>query len=444
MKALGCLTRNNPVSGIHQTVSGTVFHHRQGGSSGMVKRERYLKRIRPFYHSEMVKVLTGIRRCGKSTLIRQILDELRDTGIPDERILYVNFEDYQHRNLYDPDALHAFVEGRITGNGKHYLLFDEIQNVANFELVINSFRSTHDTSIFITGSNSKLLSGELATHLSGRTLSFRIMPFSFQEYCQLQAQMQRVLPKETLLDEYMTWGGFPLVCKELDEQSKEIILSNIYDSVVLKDIVMRNKVASPAILEKILDYVIGNTSTTVSGNAIATTLTDKSHSVSAPTVYDYLKYIEEACICDKVSRYDIRGKRMLAFEEKMYVCDLGIFRLKKNRVKDEYNYLVETVCYNELIARGFKVFIGKTHKGEVDFIAEYGRSRFYVQAAYLLADEKVIEREFGAYDVIKDHYPKYVISMDRTTLSRDGIIHMNLIDFLLNDEVLPTPTPSSR
>ncbi len=292
-------------------------------------------------------------------------------------------------------------------------MFDEIQNVANFELVINSFRSTHDTSIFITGSNSKLLSGELATHLSGRTLSFRIMPFSFQEYCQLQAQMQRVLPKETMLDEYMTWGGFPLVCKELDEQSKEIILSNIYDSVVLKDIVMRNKVASPAILEKILDYVIGNTSTTVSGNAIATTLTDKSHSVSAPTVYDYLKYIEEACICDKVSRYDIRGKRMLAFEEKMYVCDLGIFHLKKNRVKDEYNYLVETVCYNELIARGFKVF-WQDAKGEVDFIAEYGRNRFYVQAAYLLADEKVIEREFGAYDVIKDHYPKYVISMDRT------------------------------
>jgi hypothetical protein len=258
------------------------------------------------------------------------------------------------------------------------------------------------------------------------------MPFTFNEYCQLQSEVQIDLPREKLLDDYMTWGGFPLVCKESDASSKEIILSNIYDSVVLKDIVMRNKVASPNILEKVLNYVIANTSTTVSGNSIASALTDKNQSVSAPTVYDYLKYIEEACICDKVPRYDIRGKKALAFEEKVYVCDLGFFHLKKNRVKDEYSYLVETICYNELVARGYHVYIGKTHKGEVDFIAERGKEKFYIQAAYLLSDEKVIEREFGAYDAVDDHYPKYVITLDRTTLTRDGIIHMNLIDFLLD------------
>jgi uncharacterized protein len=248
----------------------------------------------------------------------------------------------------------------------------------------------------------------------------------------LQSELKSSKNQEKLLDEYMNWGGFPLVCKEPDESSKEIILSNIYDSVVLKDIIMRNKIASPTIFEKVLNYVIANSSTTVSGNSIAAALTNKNQSVSAPTVYDYLRYIEEACICDKVPRYDIRGKKALAFEEKVYVSDLGFFHLKKNRVKDEFSYLVETICYNELIARGYKVYVGKTHKGEVDFIAERNKEKFYIQAAYLLSDEKVIEREFGAYDAISDHYPKYVITMDRMTVTRDGIIHMNLIDFLLN------------
>ena len=399
----------------------------------MIKREIYLKRIRPFYHSEMVKVITGIRRCGKSTIIRQIIQELKEAGIPVDRIVYINFEDYQYHEIYDTDSLYRYVEKKISEDEKYYLLFDEIQNVNQFELVVNSFRSTHDVSIFITGSNSRLLSGELATHLSGRTLSFRIMPFTFGEYCEYQSQILRVKSKEELLDEYMKWGGFPLVCRETEESSKEIILSNIYDSVVLKDIIMRNKIASPVALEKVLDYVVANSSTTISGNSIALSLTDKNQSVSAPTVYDYLKYIEDACICDKVSRYDIRGKKILAFEEKIYVCDLGFFHLKKNRVKDEYSYIVETICYNELIARGYKIYIGKTHKGEVDFIAEKGTEKFYVQAAYLLSDEAVIEREFGAFTGISDHYPKYVITLDRTTLMRDGIIHLNLIDFLLNN-----------
>lgn len=397
----------------------------------MVKREQYLERIRPFYDSEMVKVITGIRRCGKSTIMKQIIEEISGNGIADDHILYINFEIYKYRKINNPDAFNDYVENYIKDEDKYYLLFDEIQNVEEFELVINSIRVSHNASIFITGSNSKLLSGELATHLSGRTILFRIMPFNFSEFCEFRKEKNTDKTFDELLDEYMKWGGFPIVCKEDDENSKEVLLSNIYDSVVLKDIIMRNKIASPIMLEKVMEYVVANSSITLSGNNISNALNEKEQVISTPKVYDYLRYMEEACICDKVSRYDIRGKKVLAYEEKTYVCDLGFFRLKKNRVKDEYNYIVETICYNELISRGYKVYVGKTYKGEVDFIAEKGQEKFYVQAAYLLSDEQVIEREFGAYKNIEDNYPKYVISMDHVQLSRDGIIHKNLIDFLL-------------
>lgn len=397
----------------------------------MIKREIYLKRIRPFYESEMVKVITGIRRCGKSTIMRQIIEEIQDNGVEADHIIYINFEDYQYRKICNPDALYEYVEENIHDDQKFYLFFDEIQNVDEFELVINSFRATHDASIFITGSNSKLLSGELATHLSGRTLSFKIMPFNFQEFCELKKSEGDNRTYDEYMQEFLAWGGFPLVCKETDENSKLVILSNIFDSVVLKDIVMRNKVASPLALEKVLEYVVANTSVTISGNKIAASLSDSGQPVSAPMVYDYLKFIVDACVCDKVPRYDIRGKKALAFEEKTYVCDLGFFHLKKNRVKDEYNYMMETLCYNELVSRGYQVYVGKTYKGEIDFIATRGNEKIYVQAAYLLADETVAEREFGAYRVIQDNYPKYVISMDKIVSSREGIIHMNMIDFCL-------------
>ena len=397
----------------------------------MIKREIYLKRIRPFYESEMVKVITGIRRCGKSTIMRQIIEEIQDNGVEADHIIYINFEDYQYRKICNPDALYEYVEENIHDDQKFYLFFDEIQNVDEFELVINSFRATHDASIFITGSNSKLLSGELATHLSGRTLSFKIMPFNFQEFCELKKSEGDNRTYDEYMQEFLAWGGFPLVCKETDENSKLVILSNIFDSVVLKDIVMRNKVASPLALEKVLEYVVANTSVTISGNKIAASLSDSGQPVSAPMVYDYLKFIVDACVCDKVPRYDIRGKKALAFEEKTYVCDLGFFHLKKNRVKDEYNYMMETLCYNELVSRGYQVYVGKTYKGEIDFIATRGDEKIYVQVAYLLADETVAEREFGAYRVIQDNYPKYVISMDKIVSSREGIIHMNMIDFCI-------------
>lgn len=397
----------------------------------MVKRERYLQRIRPFYDSEMVKVITGIRRCGKSTLMQQIIAEIQQRNVADDHIIYINFENYKFRKISNPDALYEYVENKIKDNKKYYLFIDEIQNVPEFELVINSFRATHNISIFITGSNSKLLSGELATHLSGRTLSFRIMPFCFKEFAAFYEEKGEHIPSEQLLDSYMLWGGFPLTCKEENDSEKEVLLSNIYDSVVLKDVVMRNKIASVTALDRVLEYVIANSSLTISGNTIASSLKADDINVSVPTVYDYLKYISDACICDKIPRYDIRGKKVLSFEEKIYVCDLGFFHLKKNRSKEEYGHIVETICYNELISRGYQVYVGKTYKSEVDFIAQRGTEKFYLQAAYLLNNDETVEREFGAYRSIEDNYPKYVISTDRIPMSRDGIIHKNLCNWLL-------------
>ena len=401
----------------------------------MVKRELYLNRIRKFYDSEMIKVITGIRRCGKSTIMLQIIDELKQNGIAQDHIIYINFENYKFKSISNADRLYKYVEEKILDEDKYYLFIDEIQNVDEFELVVNSFRATHNISIFITGSNSKLLSGELATHLSGRTISFHVMPFTFSEFREFNLEKNIDKSNDDLLLEYMKWGGMPLVCKEDDEISKDVVLSNIYDSVVLKDIVMRNDIKSSNVLDKVLEYLVANSSTTISGNAISAFLSNDGHKVSAPKVYDYIKCIVDACICNKVSRYDIRGRKILSFEEKVYVCDMGFFHIKKNRVKDEYNYIIETICYNELIARGYKVYIGKTYKGEVDFIAQKGEEKFYLQATYLLSDDNVISREFGAYKYIEDNYPKYVVSMDKLNFSRDGIIHINFVDFLLNKDL---------
>ncbi|HBT79893.1 MAG: ATP-binding protein [Selenomonas sp.] len=402
----------------------------------MVKRELYLRRIRPFYDSELVKVITGIRRCGKSTLMLQIVEEIRSKGVPEDHILVINFEIYKFRSLLSPDKFNDYVESRITDTQKYYLFFDEIQNVTDFELVVNSFRAGHNVSIFLTGSTSKLLSGELASHLGGRTLSFRVMPFTFSEVTELLREQGQDSDRMQMFRDYCRWGGFPLVWSVPADEERTFILTNLYDSIVLKDIVLRNSIKSPLILEKILNYTIANSSTTFSGNRIAGVLTSQAMKVSAPVVNNYLKAILDACIINQVERYDIRGSKLLAYEAKLYVCDLGIFQLKKNRVKDEYNFMVETIIYNELIARGYHVYVGKTPKGEIDFVVTHNQQKCYIQAAYMLSTPETRAREFGAFAPIKDAYPRYVITMDPITQDENGIRHLNLLDFLMDENSL--------
>lgn len=404
-------------------------------------RTAYLERIRPFYESSFVKVIVGVRRCGKSVLLKQIANELETSGVDPSSIIFIDFDDYALRELLDPDALHTHILEKLERlNGqKAYLFFDEIQNVPNFELVVNSLNNTNRTSIFLTGSNSKLLSGELATKLGGRTLSFRMMPFNFREFLQFKEEELHSgvttghLDPEAILPQYLQWGGFPLVCEQSDDESRRVVLDNLYSSIVLRDILQNSKTSSAATLENVLDYLIANSSTTISGNNIATALSDSARKVSAPTVYDLLKAIEDSYIISKVERYDIRGKKTLSFEAKEYVCDLGFFHVRKNRVKDEWSYIIETVIYNELLSRGMRVYIGKTQKGEIDFIVERDGKRCYIQAAYLMPTEETRDREFGAYRSVMDGYPKYVISMDPLTMDHEGIKHLRLVDFLTNE-----------
>ncbi len=405
----------------------------------MILRTAYLERIRPFYDSSMIKVIVGVRRCGKSVLLRQIAQEIEE-GIS-KNVVMLDFDDYENRPFLDPDALYQHIKSQLSQRGKTYFFFDEIQNVTGFEAVVNSLNSTEDVSIFMTGSNSKLLSGELASTLGGRTLSFLIMPFNFREYCQFKEHKlfgvsTGHLDIDILLSEFLEWGGFPLVAEREDAESKRVVLDNLYSSIVLRDIIQRNRVASATALESVLDYLIANSSSTVSGNNIAAALSDSARKVSAPTVYDLIRSIEEAYIINRAERFDIRGKRVLAFESKEYVCDLGLFHMRKNRVKEEWGHLLETAVFNELLSRGMRVYVGKTTKGEIDFIAEKDGGRCYIQVAYVMADEETVEREFGAFRNVRDGYPRYVVSMDPISLSRDGITHLRLVDFLWDESLL--------
>ena len=394
----------------------------------MVVRENYLKKIRPFYNSELIKVLLGIRRCGKSVLMKQIMQEIKTSGVKEEQIIYINFEDFQFKELCTAGALYEYIKERRVNEERYYLFFDEIQMVTEFERVINSFRATWDVSIFVTGSNSKLLSGELATYLSGRYVSFQIMPFSFQENCIIK---QIDAPVEDDLTEYLKWGGMPQRYSMSTEEETATMLKDLYNSIVLKDIVQRVGAKDVDLLNRIIEYLMQTPSQTFSAKGILKYFESISRKVSTETLYNYMEHIQTSMIASKARRYDIRGKQLLTTLDKYYLMDLGLGAIHNTGFKPEYGALLENVVYNELRSRGYEVYIGKIPNGEVDFVATKGQQKEYYQVAYYLYDEKVIQREFGAFAQVPDNYPKYVISMDRMDFSREGIIHKNALRFLM-------------
>lgn len=394
----------------------------------MIKRENILKRIRPFYENELIKVLIGLRRSGKSVLLHQIMDELLQAGVKKEQIIYMNFEDFQYSSITNAQQLYDHICDKRQNEEKYYLFFDEIQMVSEFERSINSFRATWDVSIFITGSNSKLLSGELATVLSGRYVTFRVMPFSFQEAC----EMRKIkTPDENDLTEYMNWGGMPQRFSMHGESEVHTFLQDLYNSVVLRDIVQRTGARDVDLLNRIMEYLMANPSQTFSSQGILKYFKSIDRDVSTQTLYNYLDHIQTSLIVSKARRYDIRGRKLLTTLDKYYLTDLGLGRIHNSGYKLEMGALLENVVYNELLSRGYEVYVGKLPGGEVDFVALKNGKKEYYQVTYYLYDQKVIDREFGAYASIPDNYPKYVISMDKMDFSREGIIHLNALKFLL-------------
>lgn len=381
-----------------------------------------------FYESELIKVLIGIRRCGKSVLLRQIIGEMKEKGIRDEQIIYMNFEDFKFSGIRTAPALYDYVVERRVNEEKYYLFFDEIQMVDEFELVINSFRATWDVSIFITGSNGKLLSGELATHLSGRYVSFKIAPFSFREYCQIRKLEE---PADEDLVEYLTWGGMPQRFHLQNEMEMETMLRDLYNSIVLRDIVQRTGAKDVDLLNRIFEYLTQTLSQMFSAKGIAKYFESVNRKVGTETLYNYLDHMITSLIVTKARRYDIRGKQLLTTLDKYYLTDLGLGKIHNSGFKLEMGALLENVVFNELSSRGYEVFVGKLPKGEIDFVAVRGQEKEYYQVAYYLYDQSVVEREFGAFRKIEDNYPKYVISMDKMDFSQDGIIHKNAVRFLM-------------
>lgn len=398
----------------------------------MLKREIYLSRIRGFYDSDLVKILVGIRRCGKSVILKQIIEELKEKGIDDKHIIYVNFEFIEYEELQDYKKLNKYIKEQIKDNNKYYVFLDEIQKVDKFEDVVNSLRaSIENISIFITGSNSKLLSNELSTVLSGRYVLFNIYPLSYKEFIELTNKNAK--SQESFWD-FVRWGGLPNRTQFTDENNIKDYLHSVFDSIILRDVVERLGLKDTILFDLLLQYIVDTTGREFSAENVIKFLKSEGKSVSTETIYIYLDALCKALMIKKIYRYDIHGKSILKTLNKYYMTDLGIAQIKNNNFEINKSFAIENVVYNELLKRGYDVYIGKTKEGEIDFIATKTNEKVYFQVAYLLTNEKVEEREFGAFKEIEDNYPKYVLSLDEANFSRNGIIHKNIIDWLLEEK----------
>lgn len=397
----------------------------------MLKRELYLKRIRDFYDSDLIKILVGIRRCGKSVILEQIIEELKNKGINDDHIIYVNFEFIEFEELTDYKKLNNYIKEKIKDSSMYYLFFDEIQNVENFEKVVNSLRASQKVSIFITGSNSRLLAEELSTILSGRYVSFRINPLSYKEVLQLKGFENST---DEAFRDFMKWGSLPNRFQFQNEEAIKNYLYGVFDSIILRDVVERLKIRDTSLFNLILQYIIDTIGREFSAENIINFLKNEGREVSTLTIYSYIEALCKALLIRKVYRYDVHGKAVLKTLNKYYVTDLGIAQIKNNKTEIDKSYAIENIVYNELIIKGYDVFTGKTKKGEIDFVATKPNKKIYIQVAFSIPNEETKKREFGAYDNINDNYPKYVISLDKITYEYNGIKHVNLIDFLLDDE----------
>jgi len=402
----------------------------------MIQREMYMSRIRPFIGTELVKVMTGIRRCGKSVMLDLIKEELKSTGVAESQIISFNFEAMRNAHLCTAQALYTEVMERASAiEGKVYLFFDEIQEVSSWEKAVNAFRVELDCDIYITGSNAKLLSGELATVLGGRYVEFTIYPFSYSEFLDLYRTVDADAQDAAIFQKYLTLGGMPYLAnlRYADEPSRQY-LNDIYNSVVLNDVVKRNKIRDVDLLSRIVAYVIGNIGSTFASTSIAKFLKNERRTVAPETILNYIRYCTDAYLFYQVNRQDLHGKQILSTNEKYYMADHSLREAVFGGNMRDINPILENIVYMELLRRGYTVTVGKAGDKEIDFVCQKQNEKLYVQVCYLLASEETIKREFGIYDTIPDNFPKYVVSMDEIDMSSNGIKHREIRDFLTMSE----------
>jgi hypothetical protein len=395
-----------------------------------------MSRIRPFVNTDLVKVLTGMRRSGKSVMLNLIQEELIESGVSPDSFITLNFESMANTSLCTAESLHSFVIQKSANNAeKTYLFFDEIQEVESWEKCINSLRVDLNCDIYLTGSNAKLLSGELSTYLGGRYVEFEIFPFSFAEFIELYRETFPNTSTHDCFTRYIEFGGMPYLAElKYHKPACQQYLRDLFNSVELKDIVRRNNIRDIDLLERILAYVTVNLGTTFSATTISKYFKSEGRKVSIETILNYLNYCMSAFLFYRVPRQDLIGKKVLAVNEKYYIADHGIKQALYGGNMKDIGLVLENMVYLELIRRGYDVTVGKVGDKEIDFVAQSAEGKLYVQVTYLLASEETITREFNVLKDIDDNYPKYVVSLDEFDMSQDGIKHMNMRDFLLAEK----------
>ncbi|SKA93942.1 hypothetical protein SAMN05443428_11522 [Caloramator quimbayensis] len=404
----------------------------------MIKRELYLEKIRAFIDKPFIKVITGIRRCGKSTVLLMIKEELLNRGIKIDNIIYINFESMEYMDITDEKELYNYIKMKIKNQEKYYIFLDEIQEVKGWEIAVNSFLIDFNVDIYITGSNSKLLSSELATYIAGRYVEINVSTLSFLE----AIQFKNYFYKDEKIDihrgflNYVRKGGFPVIHTfDYAYEDAYKIINDIYASVILRDVIERNRIRNVEVLERIIKFVFENIGNNFSAKKVADYFKSQQRKVDIETVYNYLNALESAFIIERIPRYDLKGKEVLQTNEKYYIADIGLKYAVMGYRDRDISGILENIVLLELKRKGYKVYVGKMEDKEVDFIGEKREQKIYVQVAFRLSSQETVEREFKPLLSIKDHYPKYVVTMEEFWQDNiEGVKHKNIADFLLMDE----------
>lgn len=403
----------------------------------MVERKLYLDKIKSFVDVDLIKIITGIRRCGKSYFFKLIINFLIENGVNEDNILLIDLELPKFNHIKTREQLDEIVlEFLEEHHDKTYLFFDEIQNVSQWEISINGYFKLSNVDIYITGSNSKLLSKELATFLTGRYISIEMYPFSFNEFIDFKEELNQKAffenefntDIENYFEEYISYGGLPVTIDT--KNHKEITLKDLYSSILLHDIVERYEIRNIGLFSRITKFILENIGNLISAHSIYTYLKHEKINITKSTIYNYLEYLQNAYILSKVTREDLIGKKEINGSEKFYIMDQGFYKSQLEEKQLNIGRILENIIYLELLRNDCKVTVGTINNYEIDFVCKKDNKKFYIQVAYHLYDEKTIDREFRPLKQVDDNYPKYVLTMDRQDYSRDGIVHMNIIKFL--------------